>query len=206
MDRTLFDSDTGLQYNRARWYDPKDGRFITEDRTGFSAGDINLSRYVYNHPTNATDPTGLAATATGGFFGQDSWFFGEDSASPTGAALGAAGRSVGNSAASIGLAWKSAYQWSIGSGGASETMDQARGLGPVNQATGGVRTWTQGAVMVAGGAGAGIVAVAGAPWAAAAGNGVLGALPTGGAAGFYWWMGTPAGQAVAGGGIVGRQS
>ncbi|MHB1038655.1 MAG: RHS repeat protein [Pirellulales bacterium] len=40
-------------------YDPKVGRFITEDPIGFDGGDANLSRYVGNAPTNATDPKGL---------------------------------------------------------------------------------------------------------------------------------------------------
>ena len=33
-----FDSYTGLQYSRARWYDPNIGRFISEDPIGFGAG------------------------------------------------------------------------------------------------------------------------------------------------------------------------
>ena len=39
-------------------YDPTVGRFISLDPIGFEAGDTNLSRYVANTPTNATDPTG----------------------------------------------------------------------------------------------------------------------------------------------------
>ncbi|MBI3462977.1 MAG: RHS repeat-associated core domain-containing protein [Planctomycetes bacterium] len=54
-----FDEETGLQYNRARYYDPAVGRWISEDRIGFGAGDANLSRYVGNGPTNSTDPSGL---------------------------------------------------------------------------------------------------------------------------------------------------
>src|SRR5207248_4200184 len=53
------DDDLGLQYNRARWYDPVAGRWTGEDPEGFDAGDSNLSRYVGNGPTNATDPSGL---------------------------------------------------------------------------------------------------------------------------------------------------
>jgi RHS repeat-associated protein len=52
------DVETGLQYNRARWYDPSTGRWITQDPLGFDAGDSNLYRYVNNRPTVATDPTG----------------------------------------------------------------------------------------------------------------------------------------------------
>ena len=54
-----WDSDTSLQQNRARWYDPETGRWISQDPIGFAAGDANLYRYVGNGPTNATDPSGL---------------------------------------------------------------------------------------------------------------------------------------------------
>ena len=53
-----FDSDTGLYYYRARWYDPKLGRFISEDPIGL-AGGINQFAYVGNNPQNAKDPSGL---------------------------------------------------------------------------------------------------------------------------------------------------
>jgi RHS repeat-associated protein len=53
------DSVTGLQYNRARWYDPKTGRWTSQDPLGFDAGDANWYRYVRNDPSNATDPTGF---------------------------------------------------------------------------------------------------------------------------------------------------
>jgi len=39
-------------------YDPTIGRWTAEDPIAFKAGDANLYRYVGNHPTNATDPTG----------------------------------------------------------------------------------------------------------------------------------------------------
>src|SRR5262249_54514505 len=48
-----FDTATGLQYNLNRWYDPKTGRWISEDPIGFVAGDTNLSRYVGNNPVSA---------------------------------------------------------------------------------------------------------------------------------------------------------
>ena len=53
-----FDSDTGLFYYRARWYDPKVGRFISEDPIGL-AGGINQFAYVGNDPQNGKDPSGL---------------------------------------------------------------------------------------------------------------------------------------------------
>jgi len=53
-----FDASTGLQYSRARWYDPGAHRFISQDPLSFAAGDTNLYRRVGNSPLNATDPTG----------------------------------------------------------------------------------------------------------------------------------------------------
>jgi RHS repeat-associated protein len=52
------DTETGLDYYRARYYDASNGRFISEDPLGFGAGDGNLSRYVGNSPTNWNDPSG----------------------------------------------------------------------------------------------------------------------------------------------------
>ena len=54
--RTQVDDD--LFYYRARFYDPKAGRFISEDPIGFGGGDVNLYRYVGNNATNFGDPTG----------------------------------------------------------------------------------------------------------------------------------------------------
>ena len=54
-----FDDETGLQNNLHRWYDSKVGRWISKDPIGFAAGDANLYRYVGNHPTTKTDPSGL---------------------------------------------------------------------------------------------------------------------------------------------------
>jgi RHS repeat-associated protein len=53
------DLESGLDYYRARYYDPNVGRFISVDPLGFGAGDTNLYRYVGNSSTLATDPTGL---------------------------------------------------------------------------------------------------------------------------------------------------
>lgn len=52
------DTETGLYYYRARYYDPDLGRFISEDPSGLSGG-INLYAYVGNNPVNGTDPLGL---------------------------------------------------------------------------------------------------------------------------------------------------
>ncbi len=54
-----FDVDTGLQYNRARWYDASTGRWISEDPLGFAAGDVNTARYVGNGVVQRLDSNGL---------------------------------------------------------------------------------------------------------------------------------------------------
>ena len=46
-----WDPETGLYYYRARYYDPKAGRFISEDPIGL-AGGTNLYTYVDNNPAN----------------------------------------------------------------------------------------------------------------------------------------------------------
>ncbi len=53
------DSDAGLMYYRARWYDSAQGRFISEDPIGFDGG-LNWYAYVDNSPLTAIDPYGLA--------------------------------------------------------------------------------------------------------------------------------------------------
>jgi RHS repeat-associated protein len=63
-----YDNETGLYYYRARYYDPKAGRFITRDPISFAGGDGNLYGYVENNPINFVDPFGLinlGKTATG---------------------------------------------------------------------------------------------------------------------------------------------
>ncbi len=54
----MFNVETDLQYNRARWYDPSTGRWQSQDPLGFDAGDSNLYRYVNNAPANDADPSG----------------------------------------------------------------------------------------------------------------------------------------------------
>ena len=55
------DSETGLHYYRARYYDPNAGRFVSEDPIGVQGG-INLYAYVDNNPMNFVDPGGLTKT------------------------------------------------------------------------------------------------------------------------------------------------
>ena len=53
-----WDSDTNLQFSRARYYDSAVGRFLSEDPLGFKS-EPNFYRYASNDPVLLTDPTGL---------------------------------------------------------------------------------------------------------------------------------------------------
>ena len=54
-----WDSETGLYYYRARYYDPSSGRLVSEDSLEFIAG-TNFYAYVVNNPTNLIDPSGFS--------------------------------------------------------------------------------------------------------------------------------------------------
>ncbi len=58
------DTETGLYYYRARYYDPGVGRFIQKDPIGFRGG-INVYNYVGANPLNWVDPRGLDASWPG---------------------------------------------------------------------------------------------------------------------------------------------
>jgi RHS repeat-associated protein len=55
----------GLYYYRARFYDPAEGRFISEDPIGLAGLDVNLYRYVWNQSTRFIDPVGLLGWEVG---------------------------------------------------------------------------------------------------------------------------------------------
>src|SRR6185437_9304659 len=52
-----YDSETGLKYYRARYYDSLVGRFLSEDSFRFQAG-VNFYPYTSDNPTNFIDPSG----------------------------------------------------------------------------------------------------------------------------------------------------
>ncbi|MCX4027078.1 RHS repeat-associated core domain-containing protein [Spartinivicinus marinus] len=59
-----FDEETGLHYNRHRYYDPGLGRFINQDPIGLAGG---TSLYIYaQNPVSSVDPYGLMPWAWNG--------------------------------------------------------------------------------------------------------------------------------------------
>ncbi|MGO3698508.1 RHS repeat-associated core domain-containing protein, partial [Halomonas sp.] len=56
------DEESGLYYNRHRYYDPQQGRYISQDPIGLRGG-TNLYGYVSN-PTGMVDPLGLEVVGT----------------------------------------------------------------------------------------------------------------------------------------------
>ncbi len=59
-----YDEESGLHYNRHRYYDPECGRFINQDPIGLLGGDNNYL-YVPN-PVTWVDPLGLSCKEEGG--------------------------------------------------------------------------------------------------------------------------------------------
>jgi RHS repeat-associated protein len=74
-----YDSETGLYYYRARYYNASIGRFLQPDPIGY-AGGVNLYAYCGNNPLVWIDPSGLSKE--GSTWGENwplfwEWFFGD---------------------------------------------------------------------------------------------------------------------------------
>ncbi|MDK2127073.1 RHS repeat-associated core domain-containing protein, partial [Parachitinimonas caeni] len=59
-----YDEETGLHYNRFRYYDPDLGRFVSQDPIGLAGGE-NLYEYAFN-PNQWIDPLGLSGSTIDG--------------------------------------------------------------------------------------------------------------------------------------------
>jgi RHS repeat-associated protein len=57
--------ETGMQYSRARYYDPTTARFISPDPLGFEGSGPNLYRYANGDPLGYTDPNGMDPLTSG---------------------------------------------------------------------------------------------------------------------------------------------
>ena len=64
-----YDQITGLYKAGARWNDPKAGVWLSEDPSGFAAGDPNLYRLMGNNLPRYTDPSGLCSNSIGKYTG-----------------------------------------------------------------------------------------------------------------------------------------
>lgn len=58
-----YDEESGLYYNRHRYYNPEQGRYITQDPIGLMGG-WNLYQYPLN-PISRSDPLGLVNIGQG---------------------------------------------------------------------------------------------------------------------------------------------
>ena len=85
-----FDEESGLHYNRFRYYDPQTGRFISPDPIGI-AGGLNTYRYALN-PLRSIDPFGLSPNFCPNSESED--FFIENEFQRYLCALGAAGEEM----------------------------------------------------------------------------------------------------------------
>lgn len=58
-----YDEETGLHYNRHRYYNPRQGRYITQDPIGLMGG---LNSYIYPlNPVTERDPLGFTSIIIG---------------------------------------------------------------------------------------------------------------------------------------------
>jgi len=64
MQGQQYDEESGLYYNRHRYYDPTIGRYITQEPIGLRGG-LNFYGYPLS-PLQFIDPLGLASTKLDG--------------------------------------------------------------------------------------------------------------------------------------------
>ena len=77
----IYDKKTGLYYLNARYYNPEDGRFLTEDTYRGEYTDpssLHLYAYCTNNPISYTDPSGhipVAVVINAGFGALDGYSY-----------------------------------------------------------------------------------------------------------------------------------
>lgn len=149
-----WDSETGMYFYRARYYDPMAGRFISKDPIGFAGGDMNLYGYVWNKPMDLIDPYGNCPWClVGAGFGAGLNMYAQLSTNGgnwsqikvqqvgLSAAAGFLGGGLGSATASLSLGWNVTAN-TLGSGliGAGITASQ-NALNPCNQQSIWANTW-----------------------------------------------------------------
>jgi RHS repeat-associated protein len=188
------DPTTGLQYLRARWYQPQTGRFTQVDPfAGFLTLPATQHPYQYglNNPVRYTDPSG--EIAVGAVVG----------AAAVGAAIGAATGGIGhvarNPGRSLGEYVKDAeFRKAVGVGAASGAVAGAvAALTPFGLAALGLKATTAGSAALIGGITGALAGGAGqlthnlltpcTPWQQNLGGAMLGGAVFGAAAGFGGW-------------------
>nr|WP_290428702.1 FG-GAP-like repeat-containing protein [Defluviimonas salinarum] len=121
-----YDAETGLQYHRARYYDPAEGRFLSTDPLGFPDGPRNAYVYVANTPYQKIDPLGLNATSPFLAFANDATSNGIYAELVTGGAMGYLLKSLGEAADFLGTLY------GAGGSGSGMTFGGNMGRSPFN--------------------------------------------------------------------------
>ena len=79
-----FDSETGIYYYRARYFDPAAGRFLSQDPIQFGGG-TNFYAYTRNRPVGMNDPLGLFTQTLGSLYlGSDGVWYNDGPPPPSG--------------------------------------------------------------------------------------------------------------------------
>jgi RHS repeat-associated protein len=141
-----FDTDLGLSYMEARYYDPVLGRFMANDPVGFSAASpMTFNRYSYanNNPYKFVDPDGRQGefVALRGFL----TFVAADAATPDPSDAAAPGKVAVYGSAITGLAIGGAITWAVnkaqetnsGNSDGAKTSDRPAGPDGKSGSTGG---------------------------------------------------------------------
>jgi len=129
----VYDNETGLHYNGARYYNPKTGRYVQRDPLGLSGGALNFYTYAGGDPINSVDPSGLAFDSVTETCLHSPAFCAE-TVGPEWAQWAKAGGYAGSAAAAAAAA---NYATSPGSTGGGEQMcpvDMLGGLGALGNA------------------------------------------------------------------------